>query len=56
MLFMKLSNQAIEELKRDLIEKYGSSFGLTDEELNTIGVFLITQLAETLKIKMDTNC
>ena len=53
---MQLSKTAIQDLKKSLVEKYGSSFGLTDEELNTIGVLLITQLAETLKMKMNKDC
>ena len=46
---MKLSNQNNSRPKEKPYRKYGSSFGLTDEKLNTIGVLLITQLAETLK-------
>lgn len=49
---MQLSNQAIKDLRNELVEKYGSNFDLTDIELNEIGVFLLNSLAEGLKIKM----
>ena len=49
---MQLSDKAIEDLKSELIQKYGSTFSLSDEELNEIGVFLLTSLAESIKHKI----
>lgn len=49
---MKLSDKAIQELRITLQNKYNSDFNLTDEELNEIGLFLLTALAEGLKLKM----
>lgn len=46
---MQLSSEAIKELKEVLVQKYGSVFGLSDEELNEIGELLLTALAEGLK-------
>ncbi len=48
---MQLSDKAIQDLKNELIKQYGSSFDLTYKELNEIGLFLLYQLAETLKMK-----
>lgn len=47
---MKLSDNAIQELKDILVQKYGSAFGLSDEQLNEIGELLLTALAEGLKL------
>ncbi len=46
---MKLSVQAIKDLRTELKKAYGSDFSLNDEELNEIGLFLLTSLAEGLK-------
>lgn len=48
---MKLSTQAIQDLRLNLRKIYGSDFGLSNEELNEIGLFLLTSLAECLKLK-----
>ncbi len=48
---MQLTDKAIQDLKNELIKQYGSSFDLTNEELNEIGLFLLCELAEALKIK-----
>lgn len=48
---MKLSEKAINELRKELKVKYNSDFGLTNEELNEIGLLLLTALAEGLKLK-----
>jgi hypothetical protein len=48
---MKLSGRAIEDLRLALQKKYNSDFSLTDEELNEIGLFLLTALMEGLKLK-----
>ncbi len=44
-----LSSEAIQDLRLELQTKYGGDFGLSDEELNEIGLFLLTSLAEALK-------
>ena len=49
---MKLSDRAIQELRITLQNKYNSDFDLTDEELNNIGLLLLTVLAERLKLEM----
>ena len=46
---MKLSVEAIKDLRIELKKAYGSDFSLNDEELNEIGLFLLTCLAEGLK-------
>ena len=48
---MKLSDKAIQDLRTELQNTYGSDFGLENEELNEIGLFLLTSLAEGLKLK-----
>lgn len=48
---MKLSTQAIQDLRLNLKKIYGNDFSLNDEELNEIGLFLLTSLAECLKLK-----
>lgn len=53
---MQLSDKAIQELKNTLIKEYGSDFGLSDEGLNEIGLFLINSLAEVLKHKSRKDC
>ena len=47
---MKLSSRAIEDLRLALQKKYNSDFSLSDEELNEIGLFLLTSLVEKLKL------
>jgi hypothetical protein len=53
---MQLSVEAIQDLKETLIKKYGSAFDLSDEELNEIGLFLVTSLSEVLKHKVRKDC
>ncbi|KKR43398.1 MAG: hypothetical protein UU10_C0004G0006 [Parcubacteria group bacterium GW2011_GWF1_40_6] len=48
---IELSNKAIHELRLELQKKYNSDFGLNDEELNKIGLFLLTALMEGLKLE-----
>lgn len=48
---MKLSQKAINDLRKELMKVYGSDFDLTDEDLQEIGMFLLTVLAESLKYK-----
>jgi hypothetical protein len=48
---MELSDKAIRELRLELQKKYNSDFGLKDEELNKIGLFLLTALMEGLKLE-----
>lgn len=50
---MKLSQKAINDLRKELIRVYGSDFDLTDEDLQGIGMFLLTSLAESLKYKVS---
>ena len=52
---MKLSDKAISEFRLVLQKKYNSDFGLKDTELNKIGLFLLTVLAERLKLEMQYN-
>ena len=48
---MRLSDSAIQDLRKELIRIYGTDFKLNDDELNKIGLFLLTLLAEGLKLK-----
>jgi len=48
---MKLSDKAIQDLRAELIKIYETDFELDDNELNEIGLFLLTSLAEGLKLK-----
>lgn len=48
---IELSDKAIRELRLELQKKYNSDFGLNDEELNKIGLFLLTALMEGLKLE-----
>ncbi len=48
---MKLSQKAINDLRKELIRVYSSDFDLTDEDLQEIGMFLLTALAESLKYR-----
>ena len=48
---MRLSDNAIQDLRKELIRIYGTDFELNDDELNKIGLFLLTLLAEGLKLK-----
>jgi hypothetical protein len=49
---MQLSDKAIQDLKSELMNKYGCTFDLSDEEVNEIGCLLLTILAESLKMKI----
>jgi len=49
---MELSKRAIQDLRKELLKIYGSDFNLNDEELEEIGLFLLTSLAEGLKLKV----
>jgi hypothetical protein len=49
---IELSDKAISEFRLVLQKKYNSDFGLKDEELNKIGLFLLTVLKERLKLEM----
>lgn len=53
---MQLSDKAIQDLKHTLTKEYGSAFGLSEEGLNEVGLFLITSLAEILKHKARKDC
>lgn len=48
---MELSDKAIQDLREELKGLYGTDFELENEELNEIGLFLLTSLAEGLKLK-----
>lgn len=52
--FMTLSNNAIQDLRLALRNSYGKDFDteLSDEEINNIGVFVLTGLTESLKLEM----
>lgn len=47
---MELSDKAIQDLRIELKRLYGTDFELENEELNEIGLFLLTSLAEGLKL------
>lgn len=49
---MRLSKKAIQDLRNELIKKYGSDFNLSDQELDEIGTLLLTCLVESLKLKI----
>lgn len=51
---MQLSNKALESLRTTLQKSYGSDFdaSLTDQEVNSIGVLLLTCLVESLKMEV----
>ncbi|MFA5936734.1 MAG: hypothetical protein WC822_02535 [Candidatus Paceibacterota bacterium] len=49
---IELSDKAISEFRLILQKKYNSDFDLKDEELNKIGLFLLTVLKERLKLEM----
>lgn len=48
---MKISDKAIQNLRKKLVQVYGSDFDLSDDDLQEIGMFLLTGLAECLKYK-----
>ena len=54
---MRLSDKAIQDLRTTLKKSYGVNFyvELLDEEINHIGVFLLTGLVESLKLEMVTK-
>lgn len=49
---IELSKKALSEFRLILQKKYNSDFDLKDEELNRIGLFLLTVLKERLKLEM----
>ncbi len=51
---MKLSGNAIEDLKKCLTKNYGGVLvsSLSPEELNRIGVLVLTGLVESLKLEI----
>lgn len=51
---MQLSNKALESLRTALQKSYGGDFdaSLTDQEVNSIGVLLLTCLVESLKMEV----
>lgn len=54
---MKLSAHAIKDLRISLRKSYGESFdlSLSDEQVNNIGLLLLTGLAEGLKLKINSK-
>jgi len=50
-MILNLSKIAIRDLRNELKKNYGTDFELKDEELNEIGLFLLTSLAEGLKLR-----
>jgi hypothetical protein len=48
---MQLSIQALQDLRAELKRVYGTDFGLEDGDLDEIGMFLLTALAESLKFQ-----
>lgn len=52
---MKLSKQAILDLRAALRKSYGQSFDISmnDEQINRIGYLILTGLTEGLKIKVS---
>ncbi len=48
---MQLSEKAIQDLRIELKNIYGTDFELQDEELNEIGLFLLESLKEGLKLR-----
>lgn len=53
----KLSEKVIKDLRIELESLYGADLqkSLSDEDLNEIGIFLLTALAEGLKMKMSKS-
>lgn len=47
---MDLSKQAIEDLRKVLAKETGGLVLFTDEELNEVGMFVLTAVAERLKM------
>ena len=50
-MILNLSEKAIHDIRNELKKIYGTDFELKDEELNEIGLFLLTSLAEGLKLR-----
>ena len=50
---MELSSKAIQDLRMELKRIYGTDFELSNDDLNEIGLFLLTSLAEGLKLKKN---
>jgi len=51
---MKLSDKAIKDLRTSLRKSYGSTFdfALSDEQVNNVGVLVLTGLVESLKMEI----
>lgn len=54
---VKISNQAIEDLKNALQKSYGVDFtsSLSEDEVNEIGCLLLTIMSESLKRKITDS-
>ncbi len=54
---MTLSTKAIQELRIALSKQYGEGFdvALSDEQINRIGVLVLTGLVESLKLEMNNT-
>jgi len=52
---MTLSTKAIQELRTALSKSYGEDFDvvMSDEQINHIGVLILTGLVESLKLQMQ---
>lgn len=50
-MLLHLSDNAINDLRRELINIYGTDFDLNNDELNRIGLLLLTILSEGVKLK-----
>ena len=52
---MELSKKALEDLRISIVKEVGlrDTSQFSDEDLNEIGMFLLTILAESLKMKMS---
>lgn len=53
----QLSKKAIHDLRVSLCKKYGESFILpmSDEELNQIGILILTSVSESLKLRIKSQ-
>ncbi|MCX6753003.1 MAG: hypothetical protein NTW62_01490 [Candidatus Nomurabacteria bacterium] len=50
---MELSEKAIQDLRIELKNIYGTDFELKNNDLNEIGLFLLTFLAEGIKLNKN---
>lgn len=50
-MILHLSDKAIKDLRKELVRTYGADFGLDKDELNRIGLLLLTILAEGIKLE-----